>query len=162
MRFPASFLGDVWKKCHEIFFSFALNFFCDQEQSVSKIIVDSKSYFHTFPMLGVTLARFGLTFVYILSRLSSRTSILRLWPPNHEWKESASHHMKRKHNTMRKHTLKIESALLSALLAFTGVNFHVNFHVLRVSHFRKAGTVLKSLFLTKTMFLNGFQLGNFI
>ena len=40
-------------------------------------------------------------------------------------KESASHHEMKLQNT--NNTLKVESALLSALLAFTGVNFYVNF-----------------------------------
>ncbi len=67
-------------------------------------------------------------------------------------KESASHHEIKPQNT--KNTLKVESALLSALLAFTGVNFHFNFHVLCFLCFLQAGSLPKSLFLSVGTFVD--------
>ena len=51
-------------------------------------------------------------------------------------------------------TLKVESALLSALLASTGVNFHVNFHVFCFLCFLQAGSLPKSLFLSAGTFVD--------
>ena len=67
-------------------------------------------------------------------------------------KESASHHEIKPHNT--NNTLKVESALLSALLASTGVNFNVNFHVLCFLCFLQAGSLPKSLFLSVGTFVD--------
>ena len=67
-------------------------------------------------------------------------------------KESASHHEMKPQNTNK--TLKVESALLSALLACTGVKFYVNFHVLCFLCFLQVGSLLKSLFLSVGTFVD--------
>ena len=67
-------------------------------------------------------------------------------------KESASHHEMKLQNT--NNTLKVESALLSALLASTGVKFYVNFNVFCFLCFLQAGSLPKSLFLSVDTFVD--------
>ena len=50
--------------------------------------------------------------------------------------------------------LEVESVLLSALLACTGVKFYVNFHVLCFLCFLEAGSLPKSLFLSVGTFVD--------
>ena len=69
-----------------------------------------------------------------------------------EAEEKCFHHEIKPQNT--KNTLKVESGLLSALLAFTGVNFHVNFHVFCFLCFLQAGSLPKSLFLSVDTFVD--------
>ena len=107
---------------------------------------DSDFHFYRFSMLGVTLTR-------VVSRICVEPWIFYLRSVRGSkvegecfapWKETTKH----------KHTLKVESALLSALLAFTGVNFHVNFHVLWFLSFLQAGSLPKSLFLSVGTFVD--------
>ena len=99
-----------------------------------------------FWMLGVTLARFVpwicvKPWIFYLRSVRGCEGEGECFAP---WNETQ--------NT--KHTLKVESALLSALLAFTGVNFHANFHVLCFLCFLQAGSLPKSLFLSVGTFVD--------